>query len=53
LAGDSSVADGLVALLKKQDQPDQRALAASALGESGAVIYIPDLVDALTRPIHE
>ena len=47
MAGDASVAEGLVGLLKKQDQPNRRALAASALGVCGAVLCIPDLAEAL------
>ena len=53
LAGDASGAKDLAVMLKKQDQPHRRALAASALGKCGDVLFIPDLVEALSDPYME
>lgn len=48
LTGDSSMSPQLVEMLKKPDQPNRRALSASALGMCEAVLYIPDLAEALS-----
>lgn len=53
LAGDASGAKDLAGMLKEQDQPHRRALAASALGKCGGVLFIPDLVEALSDPYVE
>ena len=47
LAGDASVSKELTGLLNRPGQPHRRALAASALGECGSVLSIPELVEAL------
>lgn len=47
LAGDASFSKELTRLLKRPGQPHRRALAASALGECGSILSIPELVEAL------
>ncbi len=47
LARDPSVATCLAELLKRPGNPNRRALAAFAIGESGSVVHIPDLLNAL------